>query len=98
MHSYQEIMDEQERQRRQELAARARRDEARANAEVEALRAIVEQLSQQTALAREEAYRAHLEAEAAESTAKRSDRRAVAAIIISIVLGLAQLFVPYFFK
>ena len=83
MPSYYEIMAEQERQRRAAEAAAARRAEARADQEIEALFRICESLEKRVRQAEEAAQRADARALSAAKQAKISLWISIASIFVS---------------
>lgn len=85
MSSYQEIMAEQERQRRSAESAAARRAEARADDESESLRGIRDSLEKRVRQAEEAAQRADARALSAAKQAKMSFWISVIAVAVSVI-------------
>ena len=87
MSSYQEIMAEQERQRRSAEAAAARRAEARSEEQLKAIQSIAEAAQRRADIAMQEAASAQARAVSAKKESRRSFIISVISVVIS-VLGI----------
>ena len=93
MSSYQEIMAEQERQRRSAEAAAARRAEARSEEQLKAIQSIAEAAQRRADIAMQEAASAQARAVSAKKESRRSFIISVISVVISVLGILGSLLI-----
>lgn len=93
MSSYQEIMAEQERQRRAAEASAARRAEARSEEQLKAIQSIAEAAQRRADIAMQEAASAQARAVSAKKESRRSFIISVISVVISVLGILGSLLI-----